>query len=193
MISASPRSALPLRWGRREARIHRPVMSATSTGLKRVVGRGVTIPGPRTQAASKGRADRVKRLQEPGCWDELLVEGHPRPACEGVVCHLVSLGDELAGRQEAAKLANRPMGITFTVYPEAANIDRSWPFDVILCVISTQEWVHSRSGPCSVRIAPGSVCSRPAARCRPRGASEWRGPSSMCPPRRSRRRTWEAR
>jgi hypothetical protein len=40
VISASPRSALPLRWGRREARIHRPVMSATSTGLKRVVGRG---------------------------------------------------------------------------------------------------------------------------------------------------------
>ena len=32
------------------------------------------------------------------------------------------------------------MGISFTVYSEAGNIDRAWPFDVIPRVISTQEW-----------------------------------------------------
>src|SRR4029450_9560425 len=84
--------------------------------------------------------------KSPGCWDEMLVDGHPRPACEGVVRYLVSLGDELAGRQEAAELAIRSMGITFTVYPEAANIDRAWPFDVIPRVISTQEWERISAG-----------------------------------------------
>ncbi|MGH9023586.1 MAG: circularly permuted type 2 ATP-grasp protein [Acidimicrobiia bacterium] len=78
--------------------------------------------------------------ESPGCWDELLVDGRPRAACDGVVSYLVSLGDQVAGRQRAAELAIRSMGITFTVYTEAANIDRAWSFDVIPRVISTQEW-----------------------------------------------------
>jgi uncharacterized circularly permuted ATP-grasp superfamily protein len=84
--------------------------------------------------------------KSPGCWDELLVDGHPRPACEGAVRYLVSLGDELAGRQEAAAQVIRSMGITFTVYTEATNIDRAWPFDVIPRVISSQEWQHLSAG-----------------------------------------------
>ncbi|MDQ1515531.1 MAG: hypothetical protein QOE80_1361 [Actinomycetota bacterium] len=84
--------------------------------------------------------------KSPGCWDELLLDGHPRPACEGVVRYLRSLGDELVGRQEAAELAIRSMGITFTVYTEAANIDRAWPFDVIPRVISTEEWERLSAG-----------------------------------------------
>jgi uncharacterized circularly permuted ATP-grasp superfamily protein len=78
--------------------------------------------------------------ESPGCWDELLVAGRPQLACDGVVRYLESLGDELAGRQEAAERAIRAMGITFAVYTEAASIDRAWPFDVIPRVISTQEW-----------------------------------------------------
>ena len=84
--------------------------------------------------------------ESPGCWDELLTEGQPRAACEGVVRYLISLGDQLHGRQEAADLAIRSMGITFTVYSEAANIDRAWPFDVIPRVISTQEWERISAG-----------------------------------------------
>jgi uncharacterized circularly permuted ATP-grasp superfamily protein len=76
----------------------------------------------------------------PGCWDELLINGHPRLACEGVVRYLLALGDKLAERQEAADLAIRSMGITFTVYAESSGIDRAWPFDVIPRVISIQEW-----------------------------------------------------
>jgi uncharacterized circularly permuted ATP-grasp superfamily protein len=75
-----------------------------------------------------------------GCWDELIHEGKARRACDGVVRYLASLGEELAGRQEAAELAIRSMGITFTVYTQAADIDQAWPFDVIPRVISTQEW-----------------------------------------------------
>jgi uncharacterized circularly permuted ATP-grasp superfamily protein len=84
--------------------------------------------------------------QSPGCWDELLLDGHPRHACEGVVRYLKSLGGELAGRQEAAELAIRSMGITFTVYTEASNIDQAWPFDVIPRVVSSQEWERISRG-----------------------------------------------
>ena len=84
--------------------------------------------------------------KSPGCWDELLLDGQPRAACEGVVRYLISLGADLGARQEAADLAIRSMGITFTVYSEAANIDRAWPFDVIPRVISTQEWERISRG-----------------------------------------------
>jgi uncharacterized circularly permuted ATP-grasp superfamily protein len=77
----------------------------------------------------------------PGDWDEMIDGGgRPRPACEGVLEYLTSLGDEVLERQRAADLAIRSMGITFTVYSDAGNIDRAWPFDVIPRVISTQEW-----------------------------------------------------
>ena len=81
-----------------------------------------------------------------GCWDEMLIEGRPRDVCEGVMRYLRSLGGELLQRQEAAELAIRTMGITFTVYSDAGDIDRAWPFDVIPRVISTQEWAGITSG-----------------------------------------------
>jgi uncharacterized circularly permuted ATP-grasp superfamily protein len=84
--------------------------------------------------------------QSPGCWDELLIDGRPRHACDGVVRYLMSLGGELAGRQEAAELAIRSMGITFTVYTEASNIDQAWPFDDIPRVVSSQEWERISRG-----------------------------------------------
>ena len=84
--------------------------------------------------------------ESPGCWDELLVDRKARYACDGVVRYLGSLGDELAGRQAAAELAIRSMGITFTVYSQSANIDQAWPFDVIPRVISTQEWAQISLG-----------------------------------------------
>jgi uncharacterized circularly permuted ATP-grasp superfamily protein len=74
------------------------------------------------------------------CWDEMLSAGRPREACGGLVRYLRSLGTELLERQQAAELAIRTMGITFTVYAEAGDIDRAWPFDVIPRVISSQEW-----------------------------------------------------
>jgi uncharacterized circularly permuted ATP-grasp superfamily protein len=73
-------------------------------------------------------------------WDEMFGASGPRPGCAGVVDYLDALGEELASRQKAAELAIQSMGISFTLYSEAGNIDRAWPFDVIPRVISTQEW-----------------------------------------------------
>jgi uncharacterized circularly permuted ATP-grasp superfamily protein len=73
-------------------------------------------------------------------------ESGPRPACAGVVDYLDALGDDLGSRQEAAELAIQSMGISFTVYSDAGNIDRAWPFDVIPRVISTQEWNNVSRG-----------------------------------------------
>ncbi len=80
-------------------------------------------------------------------WDELVDgAGRPRPGCEGVLHHLRALGDELLNRQQAADAVIRAMGITFTVYSDAGNIDRAWPFDVIPRVISTDEWRRISAG-----------------------------------------------
>ena len=65
--------------------------------------------------------------RSPDCWDEML-------------------GDELVRRQRAAELTVAAMGVTFTVYSEAGDIDRAWPFDVIPRVISTTEWQRVSSG-----------------------------------------------
>jgi uncharacterized circularly permuted ATP-grasp superfamily protein len=81
-----------------------------------------------------------------GCWDEMLVGGQPRQACTGVMRYLRALGDELLERQQASEVAIRSMGITFTVYSEAGDIDRAWPFDVIPRIISTQEWTNITVG-----------------------------------------------
>ena len=76
-----------------------------------------------------------------GCWDEMVAGGKSRPECAGVADHLASLSlQELGQRQKAAELAIEARGITFTVYSEAGNIDRAWPFDVIPRVISASEW-----------------------------------------------------
>lgn len=75
-------------------------------------------------------------------FDELITaKGQPREAARGVVRLLQKLpGDEMAERRAAAELAIREMGISFTVYNEAGNIDRAWPFDIIPRVISARQW-----------------------------------------------------
>ena len=76
-----------------------------------------------------------------GCWDEMIDNGTPRPACSGVAEYIASLSvEELRERQRSAELVIEARGITFTVYSEAGNIDRAWPFDVIPRVIATDEW-----------------------------------------------------
>lgn len=85
--------------------------------------------------------------RSPDCWDEMVNEGKPRAAAAGIADYLASLSiEELEVRQRAADLAIEAMGITFTVYSEAGNIDRSWPFDVVPRVISTAEWTQISAG-----------------------------------------------
>ncbi|MFN8038240.1 MAG: circularly permuted type 2 ATP-grasp protein [Acidimicrobiales bacterium] len=87
------------------------------------------------------------RYDTNGFFDELVEEGRPRQGLAGFAAFLERLGvDDLRARQEAAELAIRAMGITFTVYEDGTNIDRSWPFDVLPRIITAQEWASTVAG-----------------------------------------------
>lgn len=81
-------------------------------------------------------------------YDELLAQaGAIRPAAQTLCNYLANLNlEELKSRKDAAELAIRVMGITFTVYSERGNIDRAWPFDIVPRIIERQEWEHTQAG-----------------------------------------------
>jgi len=80
--------------------------------------------------------------------DELLDRAlQPRAAAQPLFDYLNSLNDgELAKRQQAVDATIMAMGITFTVYSEAGNIDRVWPFDPIPRVMGRKEWESIQAG-----------------------------------------------
>ncbi len=53
---------------------------------------------------------------------------------------------ELEDRHRAVDAAIMAAGITFTVYSEAGNIDRAWPFDVVPRIIEKREWERIEAG-----------------------------------------------
>lgn len=81
-------------------------------------------------------------------YDELISSpGHPRKAARHLATYLSSLsGEELQERKLSAELAIKTMGISFTVYSDAGNIDRDWPFDIIPRVIAQREWQKTERG-----------------------------------------------
>lgn len=89
-----------------------------------------------------------KKYRSDGFFDELLTEkGNPRQVARHAVELFQELGDdEINARRAAAEMAIREMGISFTVYSEAGNIDRAWPFDLIPRVITAKEWAKVRLG-----------------------------------------------
>jgi hypothetical protein len=85
----------------------------------------------------------------PGFHDELVGPGGgARAAGRQLMRYLTEMdGDEIAVRQQAAELAIKVMGITFTVYHEQdGSIDRSWPLDIIPRTISRKEWQKIEAG-----------------------------------------------
>src|SRR5579863_7306850 len=81
--------------------------------------------------------------------DELIGPGgRARVAGRALIRHLSELGhEELGVRQQAAELAIKVMGVTFTVYHEqGGSIDRAWPLDIIPRVISSREWHRIAAG-----------------------------------------------
>ena len=70
-------------------------------------------------------------------YDEMISSpGHPRRAALAIAGYLQKLSArQLGRRQNAADLAIAEMGVTFTVYSEGTNIDRTWPFDIIPRII----------------------------------------------------------
>ncbi len=81
-------------------------------------------------------------------FDELITPGgRARMGAGKMVQYLRGLSDEeLRERREAAELAMRVMGITFTVYSEEGDIDRVWPFDIIPRIITAREWQKTDDG-----------------------------------------------
>src|SRR5476651_627295 len=85
----------------------------------------------------------------PGLHDELIGPGGgARVAGRALIRHLTELGSEEIGvRQQAAELAIKVMGVTFTVYHEqGGSIDRAWPLDIIPRIISAKEWGRIAAG-----------------------------------------------
>lgn len=91
--------------------------------------------------------NRWKHYDSPG-YDELIKpDGEPRNAARSLTQWLDSLSDdELAHREQAARLSIQQMGITFTVYSDKGNIDREWPLDIVPRVIDAQEWCTIEKG-----------------------------------------------
>jgi uncharacterized circularly permuted ATP-grasp superfamily protein len=89
-----------------------------------------------------------KQYQADIFYDELIDEkGNARLPAKHLASYLQSLDeDELQARQQLADAAIQDMGITFTVYTEEGNIDRSWPFDIIPRTISAKQWRTTADG-----------------------------------------------
>jgi uncharacterized circularly permuted ATP-grasp superfamily protein len=90
----------------------------------------------------------LKRYRSGPFHDELIgSDGVPRPEAAALMAHLASLSaEELRQRKRAAEQAIKAMGITFTVYSEAGNIDRQWPFDLIPRTLPAPEWCKVEAG-----------------------------------------------
>ena len=84
-----------------------------------------------------------------GLHDELIGPGGgARIAGRALIRHLSELGSaEIGVRQQAAELAIKVMGVTFTVYhQEDGSIDRAWPLDIIPRIIAAKEWKRIAAG-----------------------------------------------
>lgn len=81
-------------------------------------------------------------------YDELLDKNLvPRDVAKPLLDYLASMDEaELGARKQAVDAAILAMGITFTIYSDAGNIDRAWPFDIVPRIISSKEWDTVQEG-----------------------------------------------
>jgi len=81
-------------------------------------------------------------------YDELIdTSGAPRPPAKRLLKYLNTLTtDELEKRRLTAEVTVQEMGISFTVYTEEGNIDRTWPFDIIPRTIEAKDWAIAEAG-----------------------------------------------
>lgn len=81
-------------------------------------------------------------------YDEIISSpGYARKPARQLASYLRSLThEELLQKKTAAELAIKTMGISFTVYSDAGNIDREWPMDIIPRLIAASEWDRTSLG-----------------------------------------------
>ena len=77
-----------------------------------------------------------------GIYDEMFVApGQPRPHYGPVAARLKALGpNAFAKRVRMADVTFRNQGITFTVYKDAAGVEKIFPFDLVPRIIPANEW-----------------------------------------------------
>ncbi len=81
-------------------------------------------------------------------YDELISnKGNPRQAARQICSYFSGLNDdEVTELRLAVDVMIKALGISFTVYSEGTNIDRSWPLDLVPRVISSKEWERTDAG-----------------------------------------------
>jgi len=106
------------------------------------------VVGGAVRRDSGAMAIRWKDYTSGDSYDELITPGgRARSAARHAVRYIGSLSDaEWSERRDAAELAMRVMGITFTVYSSESGIDRVWPFDIIPRIIPAREWRTTEAG-----------------------------------------------
>lgn len=83
-----------------------------------------------------------------GFYDELMVDAHqPRTFSYRLLDHLQSMRNEAFNQRVAeSEIEILERGVTFTVYSDAGNIDRAWPFDIIPRILAKREWDCTEKG-----------------------------------------------
>lgn len=89
-----------------------------------------------------------QKYSSPNCFDESLEDsGVARVASKALVDYLSPLSfKKIQELQKLADAAISRMGITFTVYSDQGNIDRTWPFDIWPRTIEANEWRKIEQG-----------------------------------------------
>lgn len=89
------------------------------------------------------------RDYDPGSfYDELMVDQHqPRTFSYRLLDHLQSMRNDAFNQRVAeSEIEILERGVTFTVYSDAGNIDRAWPFDIIPRILAKREWDCTEKG-----------------------------------------------
>ncbi|MFP3907242.1 MAG: circularly permuted type 2 ATP-grasp protein [Acidimicrobiales bacterium] len=83
-----------------------------------------------------------------GFFDEVFTaDGEVRPHYRALVARLgLFSADELARRERLRDAAFRTQGITFTVYGDEENVERTFPMDLIPRIIPPDEWAEVERG-----------------------------------------------
>ena len=81
-------------------------------------------------------------------FDELIkADGRARPGADSLLNFLKELSPQvLSDKRAALEAAIKSQGISFLVYSDSMNIDRSWPLDLVPRVMRASEWNQTEAG-----------------------------------------------
>ena len=108
------------------------------------------IPTPMHQQTQTFEPDAslLANYQTENFYDEIVDEsGRPRQDASALVELINGMpAGELKRRQEAIENSLYQMGITFTVYSDAAGTEKVMPFDIVPRIVSAVTWHHIEAG-----------------------------------------------